>query len=310
MKRKIIIRIGIAVLAMTGLGVAYAEGVIGHAGTALSVVATTDEDKADDPGIPTGDDPWKEMDQLVKIYYNNDKGVTCTGTVNLIDDNNDQEKILERHPFSYSFFNGDMYYTLDSMEFITQQGYVLVADHRGKLISFSKGKQQLSPSGLFDIDQFKKLMQEQHVHAVVTQSGNEKILTVDSIQDQQIQGYRIYYNPQTYQVSKMLIGMLRFSPLDEEEDRVSPDPVAEKNMQKEETGTEDEQPAIETFSYYLEISYRDSHPVSLQNGRFNPLQKFLKIDKGQVSLQTDYSSYQFLNTNESEPQNQQPAADE
>lgn len=263
-------------------------------------------DKEEDTGMPTGDNPWEEMDKLVKAYYG-DHGIYYTGNIKLIDDNGDKEKILEDHPFEYSFFNGDFRYTLDSMEFINQQSYVLAIDYRGKLISFSKGTGPSTSGKLFDIDAFRKLMETQKAHAVVTQAENLKMLTIDSIQDPQIQGYRIYYDPQTYKIKKMLIGMLRLSPLEDPGQENYTETSTNNSLEQPDNETDnDEEMEIATYSYYVEIHYNEGHSLALQKGQFNPVQKFVKIAGDKIELQPEYENYELINTTagNTEPDNQ------
>jgi hypothetical protein len=260
-------------------------------------------EKTEAPGTPTNDDPWKEMDKLVRAYYGKN-GISYKGLIKLIDDNGDEEKVLEEHVFEYAFSRNNFHYSLDSMEFINQDKYLMAVDHRNKLISLSAaGKQQIGTQ-LFDMEEFKKIMQEQKANAEVTQSGNEKMLTIDSIQHPQVQGYRIYYDPQTYKINKMLIGMLRLSPLDEGDENYieTNSPVANesetKEIDKNEVNTEETE--IDTYSYYVEIIYRESHELLSGAKGFDPVQKFVKINKDKIELQPAFTTYQLSTTAQTE----------
>ncbi len=259
-------------------------------------------DNEDDIGLPTGDDPWVEMDKLVAAYYNK-QGVAYKGSVKLIDDNGEREKIMEEHPFAYSFSNGSFHYSLDSMEVISEKDYTVAVDHRSRLVSVSRVrnfKEGSRSTKLFDIEEFRKLMQAQFARAEVTQAGSEKVLTIDSIQHPQIQGYRIYYDPQTHAINKMLIGMIRLSPLEEEtqlsdeQENTSQnsEPVTEQTGE-ERTGDETE---IDGYSYYVEINYKETRLLSKDD--FKPLLKFIVTDSKSIKLQPAYSSYQLIRMSE------------
>jgi len=257
------------------------------------------EEQAEIPGTPTNDDPWKEMDKLVHAYYGTN-GISYKGLIKLIDDNGDQEKVLEEHGFEYAFSRNNFQYSLDSMEFINQDKYIMAVDHRNKLISLSAAGKQQTGTQLFDMEEFKKIMQEQKANAEVTQSGNEKMLTIDNIQHPQIQGYRIYYDPQTYKINKMLIGMLRLSPLTEEDENYieNDSPVANESDTKEAEKNEvsREETELDTYSYYVEIIYRESHELSTGEKGFDPIQKFVKISKDKIELQPAFTAYELLHT--------------
>jgi hypothetical protein len=308
MQKKKMIRMLSIILVISSLAFVYTYAQQAHKKNISTADAVPPEvvDKEEDTGVPTGDDPWEEMNNLVTAYYN-DHGVYYKGNIKLIDDNGDKEKILENHPFEYSFFNGDFQYTLDSMEFINQQSYVLAIDYRGKFISFSRGPGTSAAGKLFDIDAFKKLMVSQKAHAVITQSGNEKMITIDSIQDPQIQGYRIYYDPQTYKIEKMLIGMVRLTPLEDPGQENYTETTAGKAPGQPVNETEeDEDTELTTYSYYVEIHYNEGHSLALQKGQFNPVQKFVKIGGDKIELQPAYGNYELINTpsGNTDPDNQ------
>src|SRR5690349_8727486 len=166
MQKKMLIRVLSVILVIASLTFVYTYAQQIHKKN-LSIADTPPAaaaDKGEDTGTPTGDDPWEEMNKLVTAYYS-DHGVYYKGNIKLIDDNGEQEKVLEDHPFEYSFFNGDFRYTLDSMEFISQQSYVLAIDYRGKFISFSQGTGPSASGKIFDMDAFKKMMEGQQAHA-------------------------------------------------------------------------------------------------------------------------------------------------
>ncbi len=257
-------------------------------------------DEIETPGKPTDDDPWKEMDKLVQAYYGA-SGVLYKGLIKLTDDNGEQEKTLEQHPFEYSFFDGNFQYLLDSMEFVSQDKYILAIDHRSRLISLSTAGKQQTSSQLFDMKEFKKIMEEQKANAMVTQSGDEKMITIDNIQHPQIQGYRIYYDPQTYKISKMLIGVLRLSPLSNDDENLTEETAAsnEKDIKEEEKNdtANEEETEIDTYSYYVEIIYKESRILDGKK-EFDPVKKFLKIGKEKIELQPAFSTYQLLSASE------------
>ncbi|MFC0773042.1 hypothetical protein [Terrimonas alba] len=301
MLNKKLIKILTALTLFIALTLVYTFAQKGKAGDVeQSVKEEKNNEEVEKTGTPTGDDPWKEMDKLVNVYYGA-SGITYKGLVKLIDDNGDQEKVMEEHGFEYAFSGNNFQYSLDSMEFVSQDKYIVAIDHRSRLITLSAAGKQQAGTRLFDMEEFKKIMQEQKANAEVTQSGNEKMLTIDNIQHPQIQGYRIYYDPKTYKINKMLIGVLRLSPLTDEEENYIEDnsPVANGSPAKEaetnEAGTEEET-EIDAYSYYVEIIYRERHELSAGEKGFNPVQKFVKISKDKVELQPAFLTYQLLST--------------
>lgn len=249
-------------------------------------------DSVEVPGTPTGENPWTEMANLIKEYYNKN-GMEYGGTIKVIDDNQPVERVIEEQPFEYSILNGNYYYQLGPIEFVCKKNFLLSVDNDNKTISFSKNV--IFHTGghkVFDIRTFKKLLQKGGAHALVTQDGEEKILTIDHIADPNIQGYRIYYSPQNYQVHKMLIGMLRLNSLEDEAG--VDDNQQSASVQNPGDSTDN---VITTYSYYLEVLFSRVRHLSLQENEFNPENKFITaISDTGVLLTPAYKDYQLLNT--------------
>jgi hypothetical protein len=257
------------------------------------MAAVTDEG-AIDIGEPTGDDPWQELDKLVKAYYVK-SGVFYQGTMKLFDGNGDNDKLLEEKKFEYTCFSNEYSYSLPPFEIVSKKNYTVIVNHDDKLVAVvPKITEKVKSKDLFNLSDFKKIIEEQKANIKVTQLGNEKILTVDSIQSPDIQGYRIYYSPQTYRISKMLIGMSRLSPLIDESDDSQ---KKTKEITEEETVITDED-EIEEYYYYLEISYSLATPLSLRQGEFNPENKFVKIDGKKIELTSEFKEYELFNSDE------------
>lgn len=249
-------------------------------------IPADDGDSVEVIGTPVNDDPWKEVENLVKAYYSK-TGIAYKGTVKVIDDNGDKEKVLEEQPFEYTIVGNNYHYRLANMEVVNKKDLLLAIDHTGKTIAVSRkpALYEKRQNKLFDIKEFKKIMLEQNAHARVTVLGNEKILTIDNIQDPTIQGYRIYYSPQTYRVHKMLIGMLRLSPLDEE-----------TSNNEQDTGADDY--TINEYYYYLEVVFTETEMLNVNEKEFNPENKFIRIDKKNMELMPGFTEYQLQNAAE------------
>lgn len=245
------------------------------------------EDSVEIVGTPTGDDPWKEIAKLVNAYYQTG-GIEYKGIIKVIDDNGDKEKVIEEQPFEYTIINTDYYYRLAHMEVVNKKNMLVAIDNENKTISIAKNVVRQNTNKMFDLRAFKKVMEKGKAHALVTQVGNEKVLTIDNINDPDIQGYRIYYSPQTYRVSKMLIGMVRLTPLEDEKEEQN-----EEVMQADKGGNDEQ---IDPYYYYLEVLFTQVQPLTLQASDFNPEQKFIRYSQDTLGLAPAYKEYQLLNT--------------
>ena len=255
-----------------------------------ALTVNSDQDTTD-IGEPTGDDPWKELDNLVKAYYIKE-GVLYEGNMKLYDDNGDKEKLLEEKKFEYTYFNNEYSYSLEPLEVVNKKDYAVIVNHDDKIIAVTpKITTKTKKKGLLNLSDFKKILEEQNANTKVTRRGNEKILTIDSIQDPDIQGYRIYYSPETYKISRIFIGMVRLSPLDDGS-------VAEDDQHNKPQTNESDEDKIQGYYYYLEINYSMVKPLSLHAGEFNPENKFVRIDGKKIELTREFKEYRLYNSEE------------
>lgn len=246
-----------------------------------SVTNAAQKEEVEKVGTLTADEAWKEMEKLVKAFYPK-SGIECSGTVKVIDDNGEKEKIIEEQQFQYSLLDQDNYqYRMGGLEIVSRSKFIISADHENKTIAISR-KNRFSPgSNIFDVRAFREIVEQKKVNALVTQLGEEKVITIDSIPDENIQGYRIYYSPETYRINKMLVGMVRLTPLENEEEDVN---------------TPVEEGEVPEYYYYLEVSFDTVNKLSLNERSFQPERKFIRISDGKIELAPEASGYQLLNT--------------
>jgi hypothetical protein len=244
-----------------------------------------------DIGEPTGDDPWHELDNLVKTYYPK-SGISYEGLVKLYDGNGDSDKLLEEKKFEYTYFNDEYSYTFSPLEVINKKNYTVIVNHDEKLIAVApKHTAKKKHHDFLDLADFRKIMEQQKANITVTKRGEEKILTIDSLQDPDIQGYRIYYSPGTYQINKVLVGMVRLYSLDEESDN---EQIKEKPKYK----NPDNMDEVNEYVYYLEINYSVTKPLLLKPGEFNPENKFVRIDGKKIELAPEFKAYELFNSDQ------------
>lgn len=271
--------IAIAVIAAVYAGEVLQNRKLPAVPVSTKTISTTDlKDSVEVIGTPTNDDPWKEMAKLTEAYYAK-SGIIYKGAIKIIDDNSESEKIVEEQPFQYTLLDNGYHYQLGKLEMISKKNFLMAVDHGNKTISYTP---QLSSAKnrqhkLFDIEAFKKIMLKGKVNARVTRAGEDKILTIDSITDATMQGYRIYYSPRTYRIHKMLIGMARPEPLEKE-------------------GASEENTAGAPYYYYLDISFNTIETLALKEKIFRPEDEFVTIENRKIVITPAYKDYQLLNT--------------
>jgi hypothetical protein len=245
----------------------------------------------EDKEVPSNDDPWKELDRIVNAYYQK-QGVNYIGSMKVIDANGDQEKVLEEESFNYKILGNDYQYQIGSIEMISKGNIILTIDHENKTVDIIHNLNETSNSKVFDLRDFKNQLEEKKASISVSMLGNIKILTVDNIQDPTIQGYRIYYTPDQYQIDKIEIGMVRMSPLDTQTEQID---GTTKATNQATTSYADEE-SIDIYTYYLEINYSDVKPLHLKPEQFHPESKVVQYsNNSHYELTPKFREYTLLN---------------
>jgi hypothetical protein len=243
-----------------------------------------------DKEIDSEEDPWSEIEHLVSSYYH-EGGVHYKGAMKLVDGNREDERIMEELKFDFTVVDNQFYCILGNFEYIQKDDLVLVVDHSLKEIAIANQPLQRNHQQFFfDPLEFKNILSQKGAIAKVSKSGADRVLTVDSIQDQSVQGYRIYYSPDTYRIKKIEIGMTKYSSLEGEQG--SSDQAM--NMDLENSG-QVEDDTIKIYTYFLEISYAEAELLSLKKGEFAPEAKFIIRDDKTIQLVPAYKDYSLSN---------------
>lgn len=269
------------------------------AGKETVVKEKEEQELVKDDEQPTHDNPWAEMEKLMAAY-DSKEGITYTGLIKLIDANEEKDKVLEETPFEFTLLDNEYHYKLSNVEMVNKKNFVLLVEHTTKSIALTPKSATSTPEVLFNREAFKKLLLERKAQAKVSATKSEKIITIDSIQDPQIQGYRIYYSPETYRIHKIEIGMLRFSPLQVGD--ADSDGEAETLEESESTGTAapdesapEEEEGLDTYVYFLEIIYTDARTLTLSKEEFHPEKKFIQTVNHTIQLTPAYQEYTLVN---------------
>lgn len=244
--------------------------------------------EAPDGETATGDDPWQEVAQVVSNYYN-PGGITYKGKMKLVDDNGEAEKTIEEMDFEYTLLGDEYHFRMGTMEVVRKDDRMLAVDHSSKTVALSRQQGNGTAVQLFDMAQFRKVMEEKKASAKVSLLNGQKIITIDEINDPSIQGYRIYYDPVTYRIARIEIGMLRLAPLEETE---------ETAVKEEEKTLSEEEEEIPTYTYYLEVNYTEIKTLALKKKEFSPESKFIRTGSSELELTPAYRDYNLIDAGE------------
>jgi hypothetical protein len=289
MRKKLIILFAISSVAVLLLAaaVAFTQGWFPGKHTNEEAAVTMDGVMDEtETGIALDDDPWQEMEKLVNAYYANGKDqVQYSGKMILTDDSDEEGKVLEEQAFDYAFCKGDYYYKIGLYECVGKEKFILMADHQFKNISISEvSPGSGTPEQALDMAGYSKLLQQQNAVVKLVQTASGRVLTIDKIQDASIQGFSIYYDPATYRVQKIVVGMLRFNPVQETTDEENADTNEE----------EKEEDSLQGYLYKLTISY-DRINVIAGSTPFRPENKFIRIVNDKMELAPEYREYELMN---------------
>lgn len=241
-------------------------------------------------GEPTTDDPWAEMEKLIRVYYSENQFVSYKGVMRLFDDNEEKQRIIEEMRFEYNLRGRQYHYRLGQLECIKKDNFFLLADHDNKSIALSSVTlTEQKPAGLPGIKDLKKVLEQKSEEVKITQTADSKVLTVNNIQDPSIQGYQVFYDPVSYRIKKILLGMIRLSPLQE---TITGSGNQDASDIQENTSSQD---GLEAYAYYLEIKFDNTEVRAAGNETFKPEDKFIQFINNKAELQPAYSGYRLLN---------------
>ncbi len=245
-------------------------------------------------GVLTGEDPWEEIKKLVQNYYGEGSQISYSGKMRLLDDNEETQKLLEEYDFEYSFCNGQYYYSIGMFECVSKADLLVMVNHADKSVSVSGVvPQKQGPVSFIDMDLFVKMMERAGAAAKVSLSGHQKILTVNNISDPSVQGYQVFYDPASYRIQKILVGMIRFEPLDPEDDLQGVAGNEQIVMEPENIDTGEFE--TEGYAYMLEISYDKYTLTAISEKDFHPENKFIRINGRKVELAEAFKNYLLTN---------------
>ncbi len=249
-----------------------------------------------DLGALTNDDPWRELELLVDHYYNDYEATRYVGTMRLLDDNSEKEKVLEQKDFMLEMVKDEYYYKLDSIECVSKSDFTLIVDHKEKLIAFAPIFRE-GRNNVFDFSALRRMMMEQNVQAKVREKNGKKILTIDSIPHPEIKGYQVYYDPLSYKVEKLLIGMSRFTSLTDagnEEKEVGGEFGSDIENRNDINHEELNMGSISTYNYYIEIEYTRKQEFKTKS-LYNPESRFVEFRNANgFEPLPEYQDYEFI----------------
>lgn len=235
-------------------------------------------------------DPWKEIENIVQNYYSKE-GITYTGKMTLVDDSKGEDKTIEEMEFEYTFLDNGYDYHLGPMDIISIGDLNISVDQNLKTIVVSRARDVKVSPQIFNIEAFKKILTDKKAEVSVSQLNKERIITVDNLEDPTIQGYRLYYDENTYRIHKMEIGMVRLSPVD--------DGNQAKNQIIDSTDSaNDSKGEIKTYTYFLNIVYSEGKNLSLSKEEFHPEKKFIQTDGKTIVLAPAYKDYTLVKAGE------------
>lgn len=231
-------------------------------------------------------DPWEELQQITDAY-SHPSGISYKGQIKVIDASGDQEKVLEETPFEYTLHGDAYHYLLGDVEMVRKNNLGLLVNHSAKVIALTP--KASSGAGPFDLNDFRKQLENAKATLKVSELNGDRVLTVDELADPTIQGYRVFYAPDSYRIRRVELGMQRLSPLEEgEADRLE--------LPTDASSTEPTE--LRVYTYFVELNFSSVQPLNLKKGEFRPEVKFITYDQHTLKLTPAYSAYTLLNAEE------------
>jgi len=281
----IIILFAVAVVAQITTG----KNILGSLFTKKTVDTPTDE--TGDKRRVTGDDPWKELENIYRVF-NEGKNVFYSGKITLQDE--DDDKLLEEVPYSCEINGPNYHYTIDSVEMIYSGEIALNVYHREKLMVLGKGKVQVKNWWTFSsIDSVRKYAMLDSAEVKVMQDGSMKLISVENTGNPDIYAYEMYYDPATYRLSRLVIFFASLDDFESQDGIVSEEKPAIEKPQNEDAEENEESNTIYVAAYRMQLIYEN---FSVREGLkdFAPENKFISINKKKLTINDEYKDYRVI----------------
>lgn len=195
-------------------------------------------------GIPTGDDPVKEVEKIIKAF-SEQSIFSISGAIKLYEEDAEgEDKLTEEKQMEYKKEGQHIYYRMGSLEYLFEKNQFLIVDHDSKVMHFSREddfKESVVLSA--QLNQIKKFITADSSEAIVTMLNGEKSITIINPSDPSVQQYTISYISSTYRITGISMIMYRTEEM-EENDYTAMDDAKEKS-----TITPDTSLSIEDFGY-------------------------------------------------------------
>ncbi|HUC80965.1 MAG TPA: hypothetical protein VMR70_08620 [Flavisolibacter sp.] len=279
-----------------------AVGLAQMAGMGKSSTQKTDEDgiQTEELRKRTADDPWSELERIYQVFKQNGF-VSYTGTMVLKEE--EGTDILESADFSGEINGRDHRYTIDSVEFIHKGGLSLNVFHRDKLVI--AGKENLAANAQWNyanIDSLKAFAKREGASAQVFLDKQLKVLKIENVGNSDVLGYEIYYDPQGYSVSSVVLHLASIEDLGSDDVDLNQEGDVTSPFVQEETEQAPKPdtavgPVITFNLYRLELQYKQFNV--LRNARdFDPVKKIGQPVKAGFQLNDQFADYRLVWTGE------------
>lgn len=168
-------------------------------------------------GTPTGENPLKEVEKILKAYEKQN-AFSFSGEVKLYEEVGEEDKVTETKQISFQKQGNRTYYSIGTMDYITEENQLLMIDHESKQMQFSPLENtNYDIAEAAQLEQIKKYLTADSAEAIVSATETEKIITIINPLDPAVQQYTIHYTKDNYRVTRVSMVMYRTEEMDEED---------------------------------------------------------------------------------------------
>jgi hypothetical protein len=195
------------------------------------------------------------------------------GEMVLFDVNGDSEKVMERASFVWQYDKTRSYYRIDSVVQVRDGHFFMQVDLTNRVMAISLADS--SSNGAYQISEYLKLLQDLHAEISIRQEEGMTAITIDSLQHPAYQGFKLFVDPTSLEVRKLLLGMNKLSSLDRQ-----------ASVQNEQDLSE-----YPVFTYFLEIRFNPRRRIAA--GDIGSLGSFVSFnaDSTKITAQPNYADF-------------------
>lgn len=262
-------------------------------GLKLNTDSSVSDTDGEDFGQLLDDDP---LEEFKRIMHNYKSDLDAKGTINLF--KNDEKGVpFEKTSFMVSKRSVNYFYRVDSVDIIQTGAHLLTIDHRAGMMLIDSSLEGMK-NGMMSLDSMKVILDAGNTKTALFINSGMKLLRIENTGDPAVYAIRIYYHPQTYEISKIVydIAQSTISGMNIQYPG-NTDETSDSSYSATLIDTTGERISITApyDHYIMEVRYNSWRRGNELVAEIPVIKDYLEISNNEFKLKEKYSGYEFFN---------------